>query len=46
MAGRTLAPRISDDGMHGSVDDVLPADRAVERMVVEIEFDGAHGRQS
>jgi hypothetical protein len=42
MAGRTLAPGISDDGVHRRVDDVLPADRAVERMVVEIELDGAH----
>lgn len=37
---------INDDGMHGRVDDMLSADRAIERVVVGLEFDGAHGTKS
>jgi hypothetical protein len=44
MTGWTLAPGINNDGVHGSVDDMLLAERAGEGMVKEIEFDGAHGK--
>lgn len=43
FAGWTLAAGINNDGMHGRVDDLLPTERAIERMVVELEPDGAHG---
>ena len=46
FAGWTLAPGINDDGVHGRVDDMLPADRAIERVVVELEFDRAHASKS
>ena len=46
FAGWTLAAGINDDGVHGRVDDMLPADRAIEKMVVELKFDGAHGPKS
>ena len=46
FAGWTLAPGINDDSVHGRVDDMLPADRAIERVVVELEFNRTHGTQS
>ena len=42
LAGWTLAPRIEDDGVHRSKDDLPLAERAGKRMVEKIEFDGAH----
>ena len=46
FAGWTLALGISDDGVHGRINDMLPADWAIERVVVEFEFDGTHGTKS
>jgi hypothetical protein len=46
LAGRILATGINDDGIHGRVDDMLSADRAIERVVVELEFDAAQGTKS